>query len=305
MVPIAGWSSQVARQAHNLKVVGSNPTPATTSFQKCPLSQKPNNQWLTCVTIGQIDTVPSRMNEAGDKMVTNAETDFKARIGKRGKAGPIAKVKFGSASVPIYLSQSNGRKRYFVAHYRDGKWIRKAFVDLAGAKKEAMFVAQRIQSGLQHVTDINPHERDSYVAAVRLLEKSGVPLVAAVEDYMRAREKAGTESLAAMADEYGRIFKKVVRRSSAAEVVEEMINQREQDGASKAYLRLLKTTLTRFAAKFPGDLIEVDTHQIDAWLRSLDVAAYTRNSMLRCIKIFHRRHTGSTPVGAGMLQLHQ
>ena len=25
----AGWSSQVARQAHNLKVVGSNPTPAT------------------------------------------------------------------------------------------------------------------------------------------------------------------------------------------------------------------------------------------------------------------------------------
>jgi len=29
---------------------------------------------------------------------------------------------------------------------------------------------------------------------------------------------------------------------------------------------LLKTTLTRFAARFPGDLIEVDTHQIDAWL---------------------------------------
>src|SRR5215467_4552827 len=27
--PDAGWSSPVARQAHNLKVVGSNPTPAT------------------------------------------------------------------------------------------------------------------------------------------------------------------------------------------------------------------------------------------------------------------------------------
>ena len=27
-LPIAGWSSPVARQAHNLKVVGSNPTPA-------------------------------------------------------------------------------------------------------------------------------------------------------------------------------------------------------------------------------------------------------------------------------------
>src|SRR5690606_11536329 len=29
----AGWSSPVARQAHNLKVVGSNPTPATYTHQ--------------------------------------------------------------------------------------------------------------------------------------------------------------------------------------------------------------------------------------------------------------------------------
>ena len=27
--PDAGWSSQVAREAHNLEVVGSNPAPAT------------------------------------------------------------------------------------------------------------------------------------------------------------------------------------------------------------------------------------------------------------------------------------
>ena len=39
----AGWSSPVARQAHNLKVVGSNPTPATSiSFDfhdKVPLGE--------------------------------------------------------------------------------------------------------------------------------------------------------------------------------------------------------------------------------------------------------------------------
>ena len=32
----AGWSSPVARQAHNLKVVGSNPTPATTVTEQPP-----------------------------------------------------------------------------------------------------------------------------------------------------------------------------------------------------------------------------------------------------------------------------
>src|SRR5262245_27687417 len=31
----AGWSSPVARQAHNLKVVGSNPTPATNFRVQC------------------------------------------------------------------------------------------------------------------------------------------------------------------------------------------------------------------------------------------------------------------------------
>ena len=30
----AGWSSPVARQAHNLKVAGSNPAPATKKFYK-------------------------------------------------------------------------------------------------------------------------------------------------------------------------------------------------------------------------------------------------------------------------------
>ena len=34
MVFGAGWSSPVARQAHNLKVVGSNPTPATNYINK-------------------------------------------------------------------------------------------------------------------------------------------------------------------------------------------------------------------------------------------------------------------------------
>ncbi len=33
---VAGWSSLAARRAHNPKVVGSNPTPATTDYKKGP-----------------------------------------------------------------------------------------------------------------------------------------------------------------------------------------------------------------------------------------------------------------------------
>jgi hypothetical protein len=42
---------------------------------------------------------------------------------------------------------------------RDGKRIRKIFNLLDESKKKALFVAQRIQSGMQHVTEMKPHGR--------------------------------------------------------------------------------------------------------------------------------------------------
>ena len=51
--------------------------------------------------------------------------------------------------------------------------MRKMFTDQDAAKKKALFVAQRIQSGMQHVTDLKPHERDSFKAAETLLENPG------------------------------------------------------------------------------------------------------------------------------------
>ena len=225
----------------------------------------------------------SGMNEGGDKMATNrGEAPPK---GRSKKAGPFLKVKAGSAVVPIYRTESKGRVRFTLSFYRDGRRMRKMFNDLESAKKEALFVAQRIQSGMQHVTDLKPHERDSFKAAEALLEKLGIPLYAAVEDYVRARTLAGSESLSVMATEYGKIFGNIVRRATVPEVVAELLKIREQDGASTKYLGQLRTTLNRFAAKFPGPILEVTGPDVDAWLRSLDIVATTRNSMLRCIKV--------------------
>lgn len=247
----------------------------------------PHYQWVTKDFGLQIDTISSVMEDPGDKMVTTHETAQTPRPQKRStKCGPCATVKFGSAVVPIYRTESKGRVRFVLCYHRDHRRLRQIFRDLAAAKKEAQFVAQRIQAGLQHVTDLRPHERDSFKAAEAMLQKSGIPLVAAVEDYLRARDLAGTESLSAMASEYGQHFKKVVRRVTIPQIVEEMLLHREQDGASKVYLGQLKTTLNRFATRFPGEVLDATAQEIDAWLRSLEVAAGTRNSMLRCIKVF-------------------
>ncbi len=44
-----------------------------------------------------------------------------------------------------------------------------------------------------------------------------------MEDYVRARELAGSESLTAMAGEYGRLFRKVVQRVMVGQVVGELV----------------------------------------------------------------------------------
>jgi hypothetical protein len=142
------------------------------------------------------------MNGAGDKMVTNGNADSNNRSRKGGKAGPIATVKFGSSSVPIYLSESNGRKRYFIAHYRDGKRIRKAFPDLPAAKKEAQFVAQRIQSGMQHVTDMKPqptNSRSYYTGRIlRLRRLANVRIVHEISIVDEGSGMAETNSIPAL-----------------------------------------------------------------------------------------------------------
>ncbi|MCF7675964.1 MAG: tyrosine-type recombinase/integrase [Akkermansiaceae bacterium] len=225
------------------------------------------------------------MKTTGDKMVTNGTETLHDRSRKGGKSGPHTTVRFGSASVPIYLSASGGRTRYILVHYRDGKRLRQVFNDLPTAKKEAMFVAQRIQAGMQHVTDLKPHERDNYAKAVELLGGLQIPLVAAVEDYVQARKLAESESLTSMASDYRRVFKPLTRRASVGQLVEDLLVARKQDGASRSYVAQLKTVLTRFAEAFPGEILGITSSDIDTWLRGLDVSTSSRNGMLICVKV--------------------
>jgi hypothetical protein len=118
------------------------------------LSEKTtHNQPLEETWSDWVDTIASSMNGAGDKMVTNAGTrparrSKSGRSGRRKKAAPFQKVKAGSAVVPIYRTESDGRVRFTVSFYREGRRVRKVFNDPEKARKEALFIAQRIHSGM-------------------------------------------------------------------------------------------------------------------------------------------------------------
>ena len=59
--PNAGWSSPVARQAHNLKVTGSNPVPASTNAEHRPTSPLATASGLfACPNAGKPSAPPAR-----------------------------------------------------------------------------------------------------------------------------------------------------------------------------------------------------------------------------------------------------
>ncbi|MEN9285452.1 MAG: hypothetical protein RLZZ179_2945 [Verrucomicrobiota bacterium] len=204
---------------------------------------------------------------------------------RKQSAGPAATVRHGSASVPIYRITSGTRTRFAISWYRDGKRMRQVFRSIEAAKKEALVVARQIQAGMQYLTDLKPHERDAFIAARDLADRAGLPLVPAMEDYLRARELAGTESLAAMATQYAKHFGSVVRQATVPEVVEQLIASRKQDGSGRRHLVQLGSVLRRFASACPGPILDVTSAEIDAWLRSLKVSPMSRNSMLVTVNI--------------------
>jgi integrase len=74
------------------------------------------------------------------------------------------------------------------------------------------------------------------------------------------------------------------KSSTAAELVDELIEAKETDGASKRHLEDLRSRLNAFAEKFDGKAVAtITTAELDDWLRSLPVSAVTRNHYRRLI----------------------
>ena len=84
--PVAGWSSPVARQAHNLKVTGSNPVPATKSaIYIYYLHSAPRGAF--CVS--NSTSTPRPRSEVFDAFWQGGGGRLDPRLKSRGALGPV------------------------------------------------------------------------------------------------------------------------------------------------------------------------------------------------------------------------
>lgn len=219
-----------------------------------------------------------------DKFLTNSGKG--QQIGPRKKQrAPLLTVRQGSASVPIYSGVVNGKTRYTIAFYRNGRRVRRMFTSLEDAKREAKIAAGNIQQGFQENNDLRPAERDAFLAAVGILKGLSVPLVSAVEEYAECRKRLGDVPLLAAVEEFVRRMNGVTLGVTVPEAVKEFLRSKEQDGMSQRYMLQLQSTLGLFAKAFPGPIMHVRSDQIDRWLREGDLAPVTRNNRLTVIRV--------------------
>ncbi len=222
-----------------------------------------------------------------DKSMTNPAP------ARRTRGKPVAVVKQGSAAVPIYRGTCRGAARFTLSYYHNGKRLRRTFGKLDAAKEEARLVALNIQRGMGSENDLRPQERESYLAAARMLEPLGLPLLGAVEDYVECRRRLGAMPLLAAVEEYLARHEGFEPGVAVPRIVEEFVETKVRDRARERYVESIKHILRKFAESFPGGIDEVTARQVEAWLRRGDHSANTRNGWLKRVKTLFEFAKGS------------
>ena len=168
----------------------------------------------------------------------------------------------------------------------DGRRQRRSFGGLDEAKEEARMAALNIQRGMSSDNDMRPQDREAFKVAQGMLANLGVPLVTAVDDYVKCRLKLGEDSLITSVDDYLRRKRSFTPGIKVQQVIDEFTATKIQDRLSKRYLRMIRETMRRIGDRFPGPIAEITTLQLNGWVRRGDHSVVTRNKWIGLLKEF-------------------
>ena len=143
-------------------------------------------------------------------------------------------VRRGSAAVSIRSYQNNGSEHFIITWNVLGKRQRELRASLDAAKLRAEEIATAISNGKIDATELSGADRDSYRRALGLLEPLGIPLHAAVEEFVVVRNILGSDSLIDAAREHSMRNVTALRSGTVPELVEKCIAQKSRTASAPA-----------------------------------------------------------------------
>jgi integrase len=195
-------------------------------------------------------------------------------------------VKRGNTTIKIYRHKSRKYKgKYYelftVAYSLNGKQRRKNFSRYKDAWNFASDRATALEKGRAQVLSLGAADWQSYLAAKKLLRPFGIPLHDAIEEYVAMRKRKKT------------IEKRV------GDVVDELLEAKQQAPLSDRYIETLRTYLLRFADSFQTNIGSINTGAIVRWLDSLKIGPRSRNNVRQAVVTLFNfaRRRGYLPKG--------
>ena len=185
-------------------------------------------------------------------------------------------VKAGAVRVKIYNASTPERERYTLAYYDGPERKIRQFADFAEARREAKDTADKLNAGRGAALELSGADRDTYLSAMRQLRPLDVPLNVAVAEYVKAKQF--NVPLVEAAKSYSESHNAKLPEKTVTEVYQEMLAAKRRDGASDAYLHDLKTRLGAFSRDFKAQIADIQTSDLDAWLRKLNLSPRSRNN---------------------------
>jgi integrase len=186
------------------------------------------------------------------------------------KAQPLI-VKRGSVVVRVYRTPKRGYEGWtVVSHDVTGKRLAQFRATLPEAKALAEKAAVEIQNGERIVSSLKPADAAAYARAIQLLQPTGKAIEVVAAEYVEA-----TNGLAVPLSEVTRYYRThhpVGESRTVKTLVEEFVNSKRQDGASRRHLNDLTVRLNVFAKAHTLNVADVRGEQIEAWLRDKQAA---------------------------------
>ena len=112
-------------------------------------------------------------------------------------------------TIKIYQGQNrvNGNiyPQFTLTYYDGTQRKKKRFADLAKARREAEFTAEKLSKGEHQVLNLTSIDRTIYIQAVETLRPLNVPLNVAVQEYASAVKQLGSSTFV-MGKRMGMVF---------------------------------------------------------------------------------------------------
>jgi hypothetical protein len=180
----------------------------------------------------------------------------------------------------VYRVRSgSGYLSYVISYRENGARKKQGFTSVAQARRAAKKAAGHIASGNVQAVKLRPDDAHAYLRAAAILKPFGVQVDSAASEYAEALKVLGKRATVLEAvRHFARTLSVVVIERTLQEVVDELIQTREKDGASVRHIDDLRSRLDCFAGAVQCKMGEVSAARIQDFLLSLDLAPRTVNN---------------------------